>query len=125
MADPHTEIALRLCRSLSGFDDISPRFACAALDDLEQRAGQEMTARLLTRFQDAGIEALVGDAAMQPHVRSLLIFLYTGFGRDGQPSDTPANHFESLMWRAALAHPPALSGGYFGHWSYPPDEANA
>jgi hypothetical protein len=125
MADSRTDIALRLCRSLSGFDDISPRFAGAALADLEHRAGPEATDRLLKRFQDDGIETLVGDAAMQPHVRGLLIFLYTGFGRDGQPSDTPENHFESLMWRAALAHPPALSGGYFGHWSYPPDEANA
>jgi len=34
---------------------------------------------------------------------------------------TPREHFEALFWRIIHAHPPALSGGYFGHWAYPPD----
>lgn len=33
----------------------------------------------------------------------------------------PAHHFESLMWDVIGAHPPALSGGYFGYWHYPPE----
>lgn len=27
--------------------------------------------------------------------------------------------FSGSFWRLAKAHPPGLSGGYFGHWSYP------
>lgn len=30
-------------------------------------------------------------------------------------------YFGGLIWRAARAHPPGLSGGYFGHWRYAPD----
>ncbi len=30
-------------------------------------------------------------------------------------------YFSGLLWRAARAHPPGLSGGYTGHWRYAPD----
>jgi lipopolysaccharide biosynthesis regulator YciM len=30
-------------------------------------------------------------------------------------------YFGGLIWRAARAHPPGLSGGYSGHWRYAPD----
>lgn len=74
-------------------------------------------------FERGGIETVLADPALAPIVKALLLFLYTGFGPSPAPfGGDPANHFESLMWRAAMAHPPALSGGYFGHWSYPPDE---
>lgn len=115
---------LALCRALTGFDDVSKRFAAAALDDLARRTDGRVVEALLAKFEAEGAGAVASSPALQLHVRSLLSFLYTGFGPDGMPDDTPENHFESLMWRAALAHPPALSGGYFGHWAYPPDEAN-
>jgi hypothetical protein len=34
---------------------------------------------------------------------------------------SPEAYFGGLLWRAVGAHPPGLSGGYFGHWRYPPD----
>jgi hypothetical protein len=34
---------------------------------------------------------------------------------------TSAQYFGGILWRIARAHPPALSGGYFGHWTYGPD----
>lgn len=33
----------------------------------------------------------------------------------------PEHHFRALLWDVIGAHPPALSGGYFGHWHYPPE----
>ncbi|QIF02018.1 sugar dehydrogenase complex small subunit [Roseimicrobium sp. ORNL1] len=33
----------------------------------------------------------------------------------------PEHAFRGLLWPLIHAHPPALSGGYFGHWTYPPD----
>lgn len=33
----------------------------------------------------------------------------------------PRPHFGALMWPAMGAHPPGLSGGYFGYWRYPPE----
>lgn len=115
---------LALCRALSGFDDVSERFATAALDNLARQTDGAGIEALLAKFEAEGAGAVADDPALQGHVRALIAFLYTGFGQDGMPDDMPENHFESLMWRAALAHPPALSGGYFGHWAYPPDEAN-
>lgn len=29
-----------------------------------------------------------------------------------------AAHFKGRFWGLARAHPPGLSGGYFGHWAY-------
>ncbi len=30
-------------------------------------------------------------------------------------------HYEALIWKTLHAHPPGLSGGYFGHWAYQPE----
>ena len=34
---------------------------------------------------------------------------------------TPDQHFRALIWPTISAHPPALSGGYFGYCKYPPE----
>jgi hypothetical protein len=34
---------------------------------------------------------------------------------------TPEEYFSGLAWQIIGAHPPGLSGGYFGHWRYRPD----
>lgn len=33
----------------------------------------------------------------------------------------PEFYFDALLWKAIEAHPPALSGGYFGYWRYAPE----
>ncbi|MBD0256276.1 MAG: hypothetical protein ICV83_11205 [Cytophagales bacterium] len=30
-------------------------------------------------------------------------------------------YYSGLIWRAIRAHPLALSGGYYGHWKYEPE----
>jgi Membrane bound FAD containing D-sorbitol dehydrogenase len=30
-------------------------------------------------------------------------------------------HHEALIWKVASAHPAGLSGGYYGYWSYKPE----
>jgi len=30
-------------------------------------------------------------------------------------------YYEGLIWKAIRAHPLGLSGGYFGHWKYEPE----
>jgi hypothetical protein len=114
-----------LCRTLGGFEDLSPRFANAAIARIGAEFGSLMVQNLLARFAEAGAQAVMQDPALRDAVRQLLLFLYTGFTEAmGDDSGSPENHFESLMWRAALAHPPALSGAYFGHWHYPPEDAH-
>src|SRR5690349_13269070 len=34
---------------------------------------------------------------------------------------SPEQYFRGLIWSVIRAHPPALSGGYFGYWRYPPE----
>lgn len=46
--------------------------------------------------------------------------------RNGIPTAAPMHSsqltslwFGGVFWQIAKSHPPGLSGGYFGHWSYP------
>ena len=34
---------------------------------------------------------------------------------------TEDEYYSGLIWRAIRAHPLALSGGYYGHWKYEPE----
>lgn len=34
---------------------------------------------------------------------------------------TQEEYYEGLIWKAIRAHPLGLSGGYFGHWKYEPE----
>ncbi len=33
----------------------------------------------------------------------------------------PEHHFQALLWETIGAHPPGISGGYFGYWHYTPE----
>ena len=39
--------------------------------------------------------------------------------RENNP--TEEEYYSALLWRAIRAHPPALSGGYYGYWKYEPE----
>lgn len=122
-APPTVDLEVVVCRAMSGFSDLSPRFANAAIGRIRLEYGDDMVQALLHQFANAGADGIAADLTLQPPLRQLLLFLYTGFTQAmGDDSGVPENHFESLMWRAALAHPPGLSGGYFGHWHYPPED---
>ena len=74
----------------------------------------------------AGVrQGIVGDAVFAALAKRIILLWYTSALRspDGQLeySSYPALYFSALMWPAMGAHPPALSGGYFGHWRYPPE----
>jgi hypothetical protein len=30
-------------------------------------------------------------------------------------------HYEALVWKVIHAHPPGLTGGYYGYWAYKPE----
>lgn len=63
-----------------------------------------------------------------PELRALSAFVivlwYTGdlLGKQLAPA-TEDEYFGGILWKIARAHPPGLSGGYFGHWTYPPDNS--
>jgi hypothetical protein len=70
-------------------------------------------------------ERIMSDADLRALVTMIIILWFTA---DLKSRDltivsppTPEQHFGGLLWRVARAHPPGLSGGYYGHWTYPPD----
>lgn len=121
MADAGVQLAL--CREISGFADVSERFARSAFARLTERHGAGAIEAMIALHGQGGGEALfAADAGPSRAVaRDLLAYLYTGALQD-MPEVVAEDYFESLIWRAALAHPPGLSGGYFGHWRYPPED---
>lgn len=70
---------------------------------------------------------LVADAALRPTLCQIVLLWYTSALRDSEsdPSvlryGSEQEYFGGLVWRILGAHPPGLSGGYFGHWRYRPD----
>ena len=66
-----------------------------------------------TSAADSGVVAMRRDAveSMQDNLSN------PGAMRYG----TEEEYFSGLAWSAMGAHVPGLSGGYFGHWRYRPD----
>jgi len=64
-----------------------------------------------------GVEAL---AALAQQI-TLLWYTSAFEAAGGWQFGTPRQYFGALMWPIIGAHPPALSGGYFGYWKYPPE----
>jgi hypothetical protein len=64
-----------------------------------------------------GVEAL---AALAQQI-TLLWYTSAFEAGGGWQFGTPRQYFGALMWPIIGAHPPALSGGYFGYWKYPPE----
>ena len=110
-----------LCRELSGFDDVSLRFAVSALEQLAKKYGEKAVSDLLSTYSTDGIDQL--NIMTKGPARDLLTYLYVG-SFDSATYVIPEDYFDSLIWRAALAHPKGLSGGYFGHWRYPPEDSH-
>ncbi|WP_165226244.1 sugar dehydrogenase complex small subunit [Aquisphaera insulae] len=76
----------------------------------EGGAGAAITARIMNvpRFQQTA--------------QVVILLWYLGEIRGQRPAGgRPEHYFSGLFWDVISAHPPGLSGGYFGHWTYPPD----
>ena len=65
---------------------------------------------------------IMADGDLRKLAKIIIGLWYTGDlpGATASPP-TEDQYFTALMWPIARAHPPGLSGGYFGHWAYPPD----
>ena len=70
-------------------------------------------------------EKIMKDATLGPLARQIIFLWYTS----ALPSDdgkvwqygSAEQYFGALIWSTVHAHAPGLSGGYFGHWKYAPD----
>ena len=73
---------------------------------------------------DAAVRSeIVGSAEFGALASQLTLLWFTSAFADGDKwkFGTPDQHFRALIWPTIGAHPPALSGGYFGYWKYPPE----
>jgi hypothetical protein len=74
-------------------------------------------------------QRIMNDAALGPLAQQIIVLWYTSaiHKQDEQGGhlfdfpDDPNEYFSGLVWTAIRAHPLGLSGGYFGHWKYPPE----
>jgi hypothetical protein len=74
------------------------------------KAGGDIHAAITTR--------IMGRDELRKVATVILLLWYFGDYGVGGPAE---HYFQGLFWTIISAHPPALSGGYFGHWMYPPD----
>jgi Membrane bound FAD containing D-sorbitol dehydrogenase len=127
---------LALSRILTGVDALDPAIGGAYLDRLLSSPLEPAVRQVLKRFHglkpgatlaDQVRKKIVGDDALRPTVCQIVLIWYTSALRDN-PSPaivlrygTPEEYFSGLAWRIMGAHAPGLSGGYFGHWRYRPD----
>jgi hypothetical protein len=90
--------------------DVLDRF-----DKLPKRSATEVERRL------------VADNNLRQTLCQIVLLWYTAALRDSESDPlvlrygSEQAYFGGLVWRILGAHPPGLSGGYFGHWRYRPD----
>lgn len=66
---------------------------------------------------------IIANETLAPVAQQIILLWYTSafLIENKWQFGTPRQYFSSLMWPIIGAHPPALSGGYFGYWKYPPE----
>jgi hypothetical protein len=84
-------------------------------------------ARLPKRSTAEVGQKMLADAGLRSTLCQIVLLWYTSALRDNESDPlvlrygSEQAYFGGLVWRILGAHPPGLSGGYFGHWRYRPD----
>jgi hypothetical protein len=106
----------------------------AHLDRLRSAPLVPSISEVLMRFEKLSKRSLaeverkmVADAKLRPTLCQIVLLWYTSALRDSESDPLVLRYgneqayFGGLVWRILGAHAPGLSGGYFGHWRYRPD----
>jgi len=139
-SDSHdTMLFVNLSVALTGVSGLDPRLASEYMERLRGVPAGRHLPQILEVFRNilAGcgqLEAaklpelvqtqIMDNSDLGPLAREIIILWYIAdvTGADGKPQTGPPEHFfRGLIWPVIQAHPPALSGGFMGHWKYPPD----
>jgi len=122
----------RLSKTLIGEPQLDPTLAEQYLQRLRATPEAKALPRLAAELDaiakaggdsDAAIKAqILGDDELRALVKAIVLLWYLGKTAGPDPyGGRPEHYFQGLFWKIVHAHPPALSGGYSGHWAYPPD----
>jgi hypothetical protein len=79
-----------------------------------------------TSYGDWLVQQIWPDAALKPLCIDLAMTLMFGLPFEngaavatGATEQRAGRHFRGRFWQLVGGHPPGLSGGYYGHWTYP------
>jgi hypothetical protein len=130
------KVFLALSRLLTGVENLDAELGRQYLDRLTSTPFEPFLHEILRRFRELGDEGtlgdhvkkkILGDDTLRPTVCQIILLWYTSAMQDnlGAPGvlryGTQGEYFSGLGWAIIGAHVPGLSGGYFGHWRYRPD----
>jgi hypothetical protein len=128
---------IALSRILTGVEDLNHELGSQYLERLLSTPYEPDLREALTRFRGATHDGaladwvrqqLLGDHMFRTTVCQIILLWYTSAMQDyPATADAVLRHgsqdayFSGLGWKLIGAHVPGLSGGYFGHWRYRPD----
>lgn len=123
---------LELSKDLLGDPDLDRHRATHLLQRFLPSADKSALSRLQTvaatlpadaaERQTAIGSQIMDDPTLRGLAKTIIVLWYTGELLGSSTTTMPADdYFSGHIWSVARAHPPGLSGGYFGHWTYPPD----
>ena len=114
---------LALSSVLTGFNRVEllgTGMADAYLRAVEDGVPGDVLDRLLASGDDA---AIMGDEALAPAARDIIVLWYTGAWQHTVVSGDA--YVAGLQWVAAGAHPAGARAQGYGAWAVPPDEVDA
>jgi hypothetical protein len=129
---------LALSQILTGVEALDAERGRGYLERLTSGPFDPLVLRILERFHkmkgDANIvdrvkKEILAEDDLRPAVCQIILLWYTSAMQDapGTPLvlryGTQEEYFSGLAWQIIGAHVPGLSGGYFGHWRYRPENA--
>ena len=127
---------LALSTVLTGVEDLDPAIGHLYLDRMCSTPFAPVLREILQRFHalqkgptlaDDVRQQLVSKDDLRPTITQVVLLWYTSamHDNDGMPANlrygTQEEYFSGLGWRILGAHIPGLSGGYFVHWRYRPE----
>ena len=127
---------LALSKVLTGVETLDPALGRHYLDRLNSTPLAPTLRTILDLFStlkpgptltDQVRQKILSDDSLRPTIGQIVLLWYTSAMRDNDvapPSfryGTQEEYFSGLAWQIMGAHVPGLSGGYFGHWRYRPE----
>jgi hypothetical protein len=127
---------LELSRILTGVENLDRELGEQYLERLIGGTEQPLIQQILERFRKLKTEEsvrervkheIVGDAKLRPAVCQVILLWFTSatFEKEIAPINlhfgNQEEYFSGIVWALMGAHVPGLSGGYFGHWRYAPE----